>query len=80
MDFSRMKRFPVTPRCIAGRSTMMIWAVLLVLAVGRLYAQGGAAGTILGTVTDITGATIANAKVQVTSQDTGVTQEAVTTR
>jgi hypothetical protein len=79
MDFSRMKRFPVTPRRIVGRSTMMIWAVLLVLAVGRLYAQGGAGGTILGTVTDITGATIADAKVQVTSQDTGVTQEAVTT-
>ena len=45
MDCFRMKRFPVAQHRIVGRSTMMVWAVLLVLAVGRLYAQGGAAGT-----------------------------------
>jgi hypothetical protein len=79
MDFSRMKGFPVAQRRVVGRSTMMVWAVLLVLGVGRLIAQGGAAGTILGTVTDATGATVAGAKVQVTNVDTGVDVVATTT-
>ncbi len=79
MDFSRMKRFPVAQHRIVRRSTLMAWAVLLVLAVGRLYAQGGAAGTILGTVTDTSGATVASAKVQITNVDTGVIQVATTT-
>ena len=78
MDFSRMKIFPVAQHRIVGRSTIMVWAVLLVLAVGRLCAQGGAAGTILGTVTDTTGAAVVGAKVQITNVDTGVTEEATT--
>ena len=52
------------------RITLCI-AVLLMFA-GRLFAQAGATGTILGTVTDATGAIVANAKVTVTNTATNV--------
>jgi hypothetical protein len=52
-------------------------AVLLVIA-GKLFAQAGATGTILGTVTDSSGAIIPGAKVRVTSIATNVSADTVT--
>jgi hypothetical protein len=52
-----------------------IWATLFLLTLlavsGRLHAQAGATGTILGTVTDSTGAMVPNANVTVTNTATG---------
>ena len=52
-----------------------IWATLFLAALfsvsSRLYAQGGATGTVLGTVTDSTGAIVPNANVTVTNTATG---------
>ena len=45
---------------------------LVISAAGLLYGQGGANGTILGTVTDSSGGVIASAKVDVTNTTTGV--------
>jgi hypothetical protein len=47
--------------------------IILLVATGRLFAQAGTTGTILGTVTDVTGAVIPNAPVDVTNTATGVT-------
>src|SRR3989442_12146816 len=45
---------------------------LVVLALATLAAaQGGATGAISGTVTDVTGAALAGAQVQIINQDTG---------
>ncbi|HET8825765.1 MAG TPA: carboxypeptidase-like regulatory domain-containing protein, partial [Terriglobales bacterium] len=53
--------------------TMKVFLLLLPLAFANLlYGQGGANGTIVGTVTDSSGAVIANAKVDVTNTATGV--------
>jgi len=46
---------------------------VLLVSVGHVFAQGGATGSILGTVTDSTGAIVQNAKVTVTNVDTGQT-------
>ena len=46
-------------------------AVLFIAATG-LFAQSGATGTILGTVTDQTGAVVPNAKVTIANTATGV--------
>jgi hypothetical protein len=45
---------------------------------GKLFAQAGATGTILGTVTDTSGAIIANAKVTVTDTETNADFRTVT--
>src|SRR5579859_3075835 len=45
---------------------------VLLLLTGRLFAQAGATGTVLGTVTDSTGAIVANAKVTVINTGTNV--------
>src|SRR5215469_61098 len=44
--------------------------IVLLMTAGRLFAQAGATGTILGTVTDASGANIPNAKVTVTDTET----------
>ena len=56
------------------------WAVLVVLlaASGMAFGQAGATGTILGTVTDSTGAIIPNVKVTVTNTATNVAFHTVT--
>jgi hypothetical protein len=54
------------------RSIQIALLVVSLFAVSaRLYAQAGATGTILGTVTDSTGAIISNAVVTVTNAATG---------
>ena len=45
---------------------------------GRMFAQAGATGTILGTVTDSTGAIVPNVKITVTNTATKVTFQTVT--
>ena len=79
MDFSRMKRFPAGLHRAVGGSTTMVLAVLLVLPVGRLAAQTGGTGSILGSVKDSSDAVIANATVTVTNTATGVKSRVTTT-
>ena len=52
--------------------------LLTLVSAGLLYAQGGATGTILGTVTDNTGAILPGANVEVTNVATGVALKVVT--
>ena len=53
--------------------------LLLLLALNpRLFAQAGATGTILGTVTDPSGAVVPNAKINVTNTATKITFQTVT--
>jgi hypothetical protein len=52
---------------------------LVVSSTGLLYAQGGAYGTIVGTVTDNSGAVMAKASVDVTNVATNVTKHTETT-
>ena len=54
-------------------------SLVFLLATGTAYGQGGASGTILGTVTDISGAVIPNAKVTITNTGTGITHVTETT-
>src|ERR1700682_2054620 len=51
----------------------------VLLMAGRLFAQGGATGTILGTVSDSSGATVPNAKVTITNTGTNVAFRTLTT-
>jgi len=53
-----------------------LWFTVLLIFAGRLFAQ--ATGTILGTVTDATGAIVPNAKVTVTNTATNVEFRTVT--
>jgi len=52
--------------------------VILLACAGRLFAQAGASGTILGTVTDSTGAIIPDVKVTVTNTKTNLAFHTVT--
>ena len=52
---------------------------LVVSSTGLLYAQGGAYGTILGIVTDNSGAVMAKASVDVTNVATNVSKHTETT-
>src|SRR6266446_1237029 len=47
--------------------------MFVIVSAGFIYGQGGANGTILGTVTDNSGAVVANANVDVTNIATGIT-------
>jgi Carboxypeptidase regulatory-like domain len=55
----------------------MLIAAMLSAGSGRLWAQGATA-TILGTVTDMSGAAVPRAMVQVKNSGTGVTQSIAT--
>ncbi len=79
MDCLKMKKFPVAQHRVVGASTITAWAVLFILAVGRLVAQTGGTGSILGSVTDSTGAVIPKATVVVTNVATGVKSTTITT-
>ena len=50
----------------------LVVCLFVIVSAGLLYGQGGANGTILGTVTDNSGAVVGNAKVDVTNTATGV--------
>ena len=52
--------------------------LILLVSASAIYGQGGL-GTILGTVTDSSGAVVAKAQVQVTNVSTNVTQKTETT-
>jgi carboxypeptidase family protein len=60
------------------KRSLVLWAVLLIVATGKLFGQAGATGTILGTVSDSTGAVLPNVKVTVTNTETGVAFRTVT--
>ena len=62
-----------------GNRTVAIWTVLFILAVGRLIAQTGGTGSILGLVKDSTGAVVPNASVTVVNTGTGVKSTVKTT-
>jgi outer membrane receptor protein involved in Fe transport len=51
----------------------LVGCLIVVVFATWLYGQGGAVGTILGTVTDNTGAVVANASVDVLNTATGIT-------
>jgi hypothetical protein len=51
---------------------------LILGTAGLVYGQGGDVGSIVGTVTDATGAAVANAKVQVTNTATNISKEITT--
>src|SRR4051812_46824976 len=57
---------------------LSLWIFLLFTVPGILFAQAGAPGTILGSVTDILGAVVPNAKVFVTNSATMIVFETVT--
>lgn len=72
------------PASLVGRqgenemSTMtrsFLVCLLVVLSAGLMFGQGGAYGTILGTVTDNSGAVVAKASVDVTNIGTNVTKQ-----
>src|SRR5258708_22907989 len=52
--------------------------LLITFSAGLAHGQGGANGTILGTVTDNSGAVVANARVDVTNVATSVTSHSQT--
>ena len=80
MDYSRIEKISVAQHRVVGGSIKgLIWAVLLFLAIGRLIAQSGPTGSILGSVVDSTGAVIPRATVAVTNTATGVQSKATTT-
>ena len=60
------------------RKSYIAVVLLLLLSVGRLYGQAGATGTILGTITDSTGAVLPNVKITVTNTATNVETRAET--
>jgi hypothetical protein len=66
-------------RVNAVRVRELVFCLLILMSAAWLYAQGGAYGTILGTVTDNSGAVVAKASVEVTNIATNVTKHTETT-
>jgi Carboxypeptidase regulatory-like domain/TonB dependent receptor-like, beta-barrel len=64
---------------MSATTRILSLCLLISLAAASLYGQGGAYGTILGTVTDNSGAVVANAGVEVTNTATNVTNHVQTT-
>ncbi|WP_348640926.1 carboxypeptidase regulatory-like domain-containing protein [Granulicella arctica] len=78
-----MKKIPIAQhrivfRQIMGYSRLGCLLLFLLATLGKSYGQGGADGTILGTVTDNSGAVVPKASVEVTNVGTGVTQFTIT--
>ena len=61
------------------RTSSLLLLTFVFASVSTLYGQAGAVGTILGTVTDNSGAVVANASIDVLNVATGVTSHTVTT-
>jgi hypothetical protein len=59
--------------------SLLLFVILITGIVGSVNGQGGAYGTILGTVTDSSGAVVAKASVDVTNVATSVTKHTETT-
>src|ERR1700729_4331170 len=57
---------------------LVLCLAILLMTTGRVFAQAGATGTILGTVTDSTGAILPAVKVTVTNTQTNVAFRTVT--
>ena len=57
---------------------LILCITVLLTTTGRVFAQAGATGTILGTVTDSTGAVLSGVKVTVTNTQTNVSFRTVT--
>ena len=66
-------------RKIIRNPVLACLSLVLFLFTGEAYGQGGAAGTILGTVTDPSGAVVPNAKITITNTGTGVAKVTETT-
>jgi Carboxypeptidase regulatory-like domain len=64
---------------MSRRIRNLLLPLFVFASVSALYGQGGAVGTILGTVTDNSGAVVANASVDVLNVATGVNSHTVTT-
>ncbi len=62
---------------VVGFSSLLVVALLCGISTPRANAQA-VYGSILGTVTDPQGAAVVNAKVTVTDQNKGITQETTT--
>src|ERR1700722_11295891 len=69
----------------AAPASLVMWqqkavcfAPLICLGDPHIFAQSGATGTIVGTVTDTSGAVIANAKIIITNVATNISQGTVT--
>src|SRR3954454_12052747 len=60
-------------KVMSATTRVLTICLLIFSAAALLYSQGGAYGTILGTVTDNSGAVLANATVDVTNTATNVT-------
>ncbi len=57
---------------------IILCLTMLLTVTSSLHAQAGASGTILGTVTDSTGAIVPNVKITVTNTQTGVAFQTIT--
>ena len=64
---------------MSATTRILFLCLLFISATGLLYGQGGANGTILGTVTDSSGAVVVNAEVEVTNTATNITNRTQTT-
>jgi len=64
---------------MSATTRILSLCLLVSLAAASLYGQGGAYGTILGTVEDNSGAVVAKASVDVTNVATNVTKHTETT-
>jgi hypothetical protein len=64
---------------IMSATTRIFWLCVLITSSAYLYGQAGGTGTIVGTVTDSSGAVVASAGVDITNVATGVTTHTQTT-
>jgi hypothetical protein len=64
---------------MSATTRILSLCLLVCSAAACLYGQGGAYGTLLGTVTDNSGAVVANASVDVTNTATNITNHVQTT-
>jgi len=64
---------------MSAMTRILSGCLLILSATGFLYGQGGAYGTIVGTVTDNSGAVLAKAGVDITNVATSVTKHTETT-